>query len=83
VFSERPGHVMVLAVDVRGKNHTAEGDPLGTRRYGREPAARQKDPVQLLKRQGERGQDTGGFLGDFCASWLRFSRKIPSKSLIA
>jgi hypothetical protein len=24
-----------------------------------------------------------GFGGDFCANWLRFPRKIPSKSLIA
>jgi hypothetical protein len=34
--------------------------------------------------EGERGHDAGGFVfGEFCASWLRFSRKIPSKSLIA
>jgi hypothetical protein len=31
----------------------------------------------------ERGQDPGGILGDFRANWLRISRKIPSKSLIA
>ena len=31
----------------------------------------------------ERGQDEGGLLGEFCANWLRFPRKIPSKSLIA
>jgi hypothetical protein len=48
--AERPRYVMVLTVDVRG-DHTAEGDPLGTGRYGWEPAARQKDPVQLPERQ--------------------------------
>jgi site-specific recombinase XerD len=34
-------------------------------------------------RVSERGQERRGFRGGFCASWLRFSRKIPSKSLIA
>ena len=29
------------------------------------------------------GKIREGFLGDFCASWLRFSKKVPSKSLIA
>jgi hypothetical protein len=32
---------------------------------------------------GERGQNQGGVPGDFCASWLRFSKNVPSKSLIA
>jgi hypothetical protein len=40
-------------------------------------------PSVLWWARGERGQDEGGFLGDFCASWLRFSKNIPSKSLIA
>jgi hypothetical protein len=31
----------------------------------------------------ERGRDERGVFGGFCASWVRFSRKIPSKSLIA
>ena len=31
----------------------------------------------------DRGRGPGGGRGDSCASWLRFSRKIPSKSLIA
>ena len=31
----------------------------------------------------ERGQNPRGVSGDFCASWMRFSKKVPSKSLIA
>jgi hypothetical protein len=31
----------------------------------------------------EHGQNSRGFSGDFCANWLRFSKKVPSKSLIA
>jgi hypothetical protein len=30
----------------------------------------------------DRAQDPKGVLGRFCASWPRFSKKIPSKSLI-
>jgi DNA-binding helix-hairpin-helix protein with protein kinase domain len=33
--------------------------------------------------RSERGQNLGGVLGDFCASWLRNSKNVPSKSLIA
>jgi len=32
---------------------------------------------------GVREQDPGGVWGGFWASWLRFSKNIPSKSLIA
>jgi hypothetical protein len=32
---------------------------------------------------GEREQDQGGISGRFCANWLRISKKVPSKSLIA
>jgi DNA invertase Pin-like site-specific DNA recombinase len=33
--------------------------------------------------RGEREQDQGGISGRFCANWLRISKKVPSKSLIA
>ena len=40
------------------------------------------DPRSKVNRLHERGQNPGGVLGDFCASWLRFSKNGPSKSLI-
>jgi hypothetical protein len=43
----------------------------------------QEDLINPSKLSDERGQDPRGFLGDFCANWLRFSKKVPSKSLIA
>jgi hypothetical protein len=39
--------------------------------------------VSRVDGPGERGQDQGGVLGDSCPRSLRFSGKIPSKSLIA
>jgi len=38
--------------------------------------------VEMCPRH-ERGRNPGGVAGRFCASWLRFSEKVPSKSLIA
>ena len=40
--------------------------------------------LSLLERQpSERGQNLRGGWGDSCASWLRFSKKVPSESLTA
>jgi Skp family chaperone for outer membrane proteins len=37
----------------------------------------------LVSTHSEREQDQGGISGRFCANWLRISKKVPSKSLIA
>ena len=50
VASERAGHVVVFAMDVRG-DHAAQGHVSGAGRHRREEAAREKDAVELAERE--------------------------------